>query len=392
MSTQNKPEVVVITGASAGIGRATARAFAREGAHIGLLARGRAGLEGAKRDVESLGGKALVLPTNVADPGAIERAADAVEKELGPIDIWVNDAMCSVFSPFSEIGPEEFKRVTEVTYLGFVYGTMAALKRMRPRNRGTIIQVGSALAYRGIPLQSAYCGAKHAIQGFTESVRCELLHDNCDVKLTMVQMPAVNTPQFDWVKSRLPHKPMPVPPIYQPEVAADAIVWAARHYRREWYVGGTTAFVIPANKVAPGLGDHYLADEKHGFASQQHDGPPEPGRRHNLFDPVDNDQDHGAHGVFDDQSSHSSVQLALSQQRGRIALGGLVGGIYLMLAHGASKFWRGSLIGMTLASLAAMGTSQARIERRFRSRPRSGIHERPASRAEHKGQVPEPIS
>src|SRR2546423_13049192 len=222
-----KPEVVVITGASAGLGRATARAFAREGARIGLLARGRDGLEGARRDVERLGGKALVLPTDVADAEEVERAAEAVEREFGPIDIWINNAMVSVFSPIKQMKPEEFRRVTEVTYLGAVYGTLAALKRMLPRNRGVIVQVGSALAYRAIPLQSAYCGAKHALEGFTESLRCELIHGKSAVRVTMVQLPALNTPQFGWVKSRLPRKAQPVPPIFQPEVAADSIHFAA---------------------------------------------------------------------------------------------------------------------------------------------------------------------
>ena len=245
-------------------GGATVQAFARQGAHIGLLARGRAGLEGARRDVEQLGGKGLALQTDVADPDQIEKAAAAVEEEFGPIDVWVNDAMCSVFSPVKEMTPADFKRVTEVTYLGFVYGTLAALKRMLPRNRGIIVQVGSALAYRGIPLKSAYCGGKHAIQGFTESLRCELSHDKSDVKITMVQMPALNTPQFDWVKSRLPRKPQPVPPIYQPEVAADAIVHAAHHYRREWFVGGSTVVAIQGNKIAPGFGDWYLAQQGYG--------------------------------------------------------------------------------------------------------------------------------
>ncbi|HEX8852257.1 MAG TPA: SDR family oxidoreductase, partial [Pyrinomonadaceae bacterium] len=218
MSDSHRPEVVVITGASAGVGRATVREFARRGAHIGLLARGLDGLEGARREVEAAGGRALVLPTDVADAEAVERAAEAVERELGPIDIWINNAMLSVFSPFDEVTAEEFRRVTEVTYLGTVYGTQAALRRMRPRDRGVIVQVGSALAYRGIPLQSAYCGAKHAIQGFNESLRCELLHDGSRVRVTMVQLPALNTPQFSWVKSRLPREPQPVPPIYQPEV------------------------------------------------------------------------------------------------------------------------------------------------------------------------------
>ena len=249
MASTNRPEVVVITGASAGVGRATVQAFARRGAHIGLLARGQAGLEGARRDVEELGGQAMVLPTDVSHPEQVEQAADAVERAFGPIDVWVNDAMCSVFSPAKEMTPADYRRVTEVAYLGFVYGTLAALKRMLPRNRGMIVQVGSALAYRGIPLQSAYCGAKHAIHGFTESVRCELIHDRSNVKITMVQMPALNTPQFDWVKSRLPRKPQPVPPIYQPEVAAEAIYHAAHHYRREWYVGGSTAVVIAGNKL-----------------------------------------------------------------------------------------------------------------------------------------------
>src|SRR5881227_4070516 len=265
-----KPEVVVITGASAGLGRATARAFAREGAHIGLLARGRDGLEGARRDVESLGGRALVLPTDVADAEQVERAAEAVEREFGPIDIWVNNAMVSVFSPVKEMEPEEYKRVTEVTYLGVVYGTLAALKRMLPRDRGVIVQVGSALAYRSIPLQSAYCAAKHAIQGFVDSLRCELLHDKSNVRVMMVQLPAMNTPQFSWVKSRLPRKSQPVPPIYQPEIAAEAIVYASHHPRREIYVGMPTVGAITVNKVVPGLLDQYLA--RFGYDSQQYDG------------------------------------------------------------------------------------------------------------------------
>ncbi len=224
-------EVVVVTGASAGVGRAIAQKFTKRGAHVGLLARGHAGLEGAKADVEKLGGKALIIPTDVADADQVEAAASQVEEIFGPIDIWINVAMASVFSPFKEMKPEEFKRVTEVTYLGQVYGTMAALHRMLPRDKGRIIQVGSALAYRGIPLQSAYCGSKHAIQGFTESVRCELIHDKSNVKITMVQLPAVNTPQFSWVKSRLPDKAQPVPPIYQPEVIADAVSYVTDHYR-----------------------------------------------------------------------------------------------------------------------------------------------------------------
>src|SRR5215208_6895503 len=245
MDEQNgKPEVVVITGASAGVGRATAVAFAKRGARVGLLARGRDGLEGARAEVESAGGKALLVPTDVSDAGAVERAARRIEEEFGPIDVWVNNAMTSVFSPVKEMTPEEFRRVTEVTYLGYVYGTLAALEQMLPRNRGHVVQVGSALAYRGIPLQSAYCGSKHAIQGFTESLRSELLHDRSDVQLTMVQMPALNTPQFGWVRSRLLRKAQPVPPIFQPEVAAEAIVHASRYPRREIWVGMPTLQAI----------------------------------------------------------------------------------------------------------------------------------------------------
>src|SRR5918999_34821 len=239
-------ETIVITGASAGVGRATARAFARRGARIGLLARGRDGLAAAEREVASAGGEALVLPVDVASPEQLEAAAVSVEENLGPIDVWVNNAMVSVFSPVAKMSTAEFQRVTEVTYLGYVYGTLTALKRMLARNKGIIVQVGSALAYRGIPLQSAYCGAKHAVQGFAESLRCELLHDGSHVALTMVQLPALNTPQFGWVKSRLPRKAQPVPPIYQPEVAAEAILWAAHHGRRELNVGFSTSVTILA--------------------------------------------------------------------------------------------------------------------------------------------------
>src|SRR5437867_4377682 len=253
-----EPEVVVVTGASAGVGRATVRAFARQGASVGLVARGREGLEAAAKEIEAEGGRALILPLDVADAYAVEEAATRVEAELGPIDVWVNNAMTSVFAPFKEVAADEFRRVTEVTYLGVVHGTMAALRRMLPRDRGSIVQVGSALAYRGIPLQSAYCGAKHAIQGFTESLRCELLHDHSHVRVCMVQLPALNTPQFEWVLSRLPNKPQPVPPIYQPQVAAEAIVWAAHHGRPEIWVGGTTVATILANEIAPRLLDHYL--------------------------------------------------------------------------------------------------------------------------------------
>lgn len=316
-----KPEVVVVTGASAGVGRATVQAFARRGAHIGLLARGKDGLEGARRDTEKLGGKGLVLPTDVSDPEQVERAATAVEDTLGPIDIWVNDAMVSVFSPVKEMTAEDYRRVTEVTYLGTVHGTLSALRRMLPRDRGMIVQVGSALAYRGIPLQSSYCAAKHAIQGFTESLRSELMHDKSNVRVTMVQMPGLNTPQFDWVKNRLPRKPQPVPPVYQPEVAAEAIYHAAHHYRREWYVGGSTATVITGNKIAPSFGDWYLS--KTGFQSQQTEEPASPNAPNNLYQPLPGD--HGAHGRFDHMAHRFSWQLWLDQHRGWVAAGGLLG-------------------------------------------------------------------
>lgn len=314
-----QPHVVVITGASAGVGRATAIAFARQGARIGLLARGEAGLAGAQREIEALGGTALAIPTDVADAAQVEAAAERIERELGPIGVWVNNAMASVFSPVREMTADEYRRVTEVTYLGFVYGTLAALKRMLPRDRGRIIQVGSALAYRGIPLQSAYCGAKHAIQGFCDSLRSELIHDGSNVRLTMVQMPALNTPQFGWVKSRLPKKAQPVPPIYQPEVAADAIVWVSQHYRRELYVGLPSVITIVGNKIAPALGDWYLA--RNGVQSQQTAAPRDPDQPHNLWQPVDADRDFGAHGTFDDRAYGWSPQLWASKHRGLISVG-----------------------------------------------------------------------
>lgn len=321
-------EVAVVTGATAGVGRAIVQKLAREGARIGLLARGQDGLDATKAEVERLGGQALAISTDVADAEAVEKAAEAVENEFGPIDLWINDAMTSVFAEFVDIEPEEYERVTDVCYHGTVHGTRAALKRMLPRDRGSIVLVGSALAYRGIPLQSAYCGAKHAIQGMFDSIRAELIHDDSNVTITMVQLPAVNTPQFGWVRSKLPNKAQPVPPIYQPEVAADAIVWAGRHGRREMYVGYSAVQAIVGNKIAPAVADHYLG--KNGVQSQQTDEPKEEGRPDNLFEPVPGD--HGAHGTFDDRATDRSLQLWASKNRGLLAaagagLAGLVGGI-----------------------------------------------------------------
>ena len=312
-----KNEVVVVTGASAGLGRAIARHFGSKGARVGLIARGVDGLEGAKREIEAAGSAALVLPTDVADADAVEAAAAKVEQEFGPIDIWVNNAMASVFSPVKEMQADEYKRVTEVTYLGVVYGTLSALKRMLPRDRGTIVQVGSALAYRSIPLQSAYCAAKHAIAGFTDSLRCELIHDHSNVRVTMVQMPALNTPQFGWVKSRLKHKAQPVPPIFQPEVGARAVYWAAHHNRRELYVGMPTVEAIEGNKVAPGLLDRYLG--RTGYDSQQTSQPEDPNRPNNLWEPVPGD--HGAHGTFGDRAHPRSYELWTARYRNWIAAG-----------------------------------------------------------------------
>ncbi len=307
-------QTVVITGASAGIGRATARLFGRRGASVVLVARGSAGLDAAAREVEEGGGKALPVPADIADPAAADAAAEQAESRFGAIDVWINVAFTSVFAPFSDITPDEFRRVTEVSYLGFVYGTMAALARMKPRDHGTIVQVGSALGYRSIPLQSAYCGAKHAINGFTEAVRCELMHERSNVRITVAQMPAVNTPQFSWVRSRLPRHPQPVPPIYQPEVAAAGVVYAADHPgRKQYWVGGTTAATIAAQKVAAPLLDRYLA--RTGYDSQQTGEHVGPGRPDNLWQPLDgpDGSDRGAHGVFDRRAHARSIQLWASQ-------------------------------------------------------------------------------
>jgi NADP-dependent 3-hydroxy acid dehydrogenase YdfG len=297
--------VVVVTGASAGVGRATARAFARQGAAVGLLARGEDGLEAARGEVESAGGRCVLARTDVADPEQVEDAAALVERELGPIDVWVNNAMTSVFSPASELEPAEAARVTAVTYLGSVYGTLAALRVMLPRNRGVIVQVSSALAFRAIPLQSVYCGAKHAAKGFLESVRTELLHDDSRVRVTMVHLPALNTPQFELVRTRLPRHPQPVPPVYQPEVAAEAIVWAAEHAPRDLFVGASTVAAVTANKLVPGLVDRYLAHT--GYDAQQTSEPVEADRPDDLWAPVPGD--HGAHGRFGRPARRRSVHL-----------------------------------------------------------------------------------
>ena len=316
MSKSNVSEVVVITGASAGVGRATAQKFGERGARVGLLARGEDGLEGAKRDVKNAGGEAVTVQTDVAEIDQVEEAADIVEDTFGPINVWVNCAMTSVFSEVREMDAEEYRRVTEVTYLGYVHGTLTALNRMESRNKGSIVQVGSALAYRGIPLQSAYCGAKHAIKGFTESLFTELLHDDSGINVSMVHLPGVNTPQFTWTKSRLPNKPQPVPPIYQPEVAADAIVWAAHHDRRELYVGRPTLKTIFGEKLVPRFLDRFLAHN--AYESQQTDEPMESDRQYNLWEPVAGDR--GARGPFDDRAKQRSGQLWLTTHRKTVGL------------------------------------------------------------------------
>jgi len=335
--TSSQPEAVVVTGGTAGIGRATAREFARHGCNVAVLARGQDGLEATKRDIEDLGGRALAIPTDVADWKAVEAAADQVERELGPIDVWVNNAFAGIFSKFMDVTPEEYDRVTQVTYLGQVNGTRAALKRMLPRDKGAIVLVGSALAYRGIPLQSAYCGAKHAIQGFIDSIRSELLRAKSKVTITMVQMPGVNTPQFDWIRAKLPGQPRPVGKVYQPEVAGRAIYFAAHDGRKEMLVGLPTIEAVWGNKVASSAMDDYLAAT--GFASQQRPERVSPDRRDNLFDPVPGD--HGAHGSFDDEAVDSSAELWISEHKSQLGIAALgaaaLAGAGFMLAAGRDK-------------------------------------------------------
>jgi NAD(P)-dependent dehydrogenase (short-subunit alcohol dehydrogenase family) len=324
--------VVVVTGGTAGIGRATAREFATNGYDVAILARGKDGLAATKRDVEDLGRRALAIPTDVADWKAVEEAADRIERELGPIDVWVNNAFAGIFSRFMDVTPEEYERVTRVTYLGQVNGTRAALKRMLPRDSGKIVLIGSALAYRGIPLQSAYCGAKHAIQGLIDSVRSELLHDKTNVSITMVQLPGVNTPQFDWIRAKLPGQPRPVGKVYQPEVAARAIYFAAHTDRKEVEVGMPAVKAIWGNKIASSALDHYLAAT--GFKSQQRPKRVKPDREDNLFEPVPGD--HGAHGSFDEEAVDTSAELWISEHKKQIGFAALgaaaIAGAGFMLA------------------------------------------------------------
>jgi short-subunit dehydrogenase len=309
-------QIVAVTGASGGIGRAIAHAFAKRGAHVGLIARGRDSLEAAAGEVRSLGGQALVVPADVADHEQVERAASTIEERLGPIDVWVNDAMATVFAPVVQTDAAEFKRATEVTYLGTVHGTMAALRRMTERDAGTIVQVGSALSYRAIPLQAAYCGAKFAIRGFTDSLRTELMADRSRVRITMVQLPGTNTPQFNWCRSKLPRHPKPVPPIYQPEIAAEAVYWAALHRRRELWVGQSTVRTIVGSTLAPWAADRYLA--RTAITGQQVDDLPVcPDRPDNLYEPLPAKA--ATHGIFGDQAVSSSPQLWAAMHRRLLA-------------------------------------------------------------------------
>ena len=327
---KSRSEVVVITGSSAGVGRATAHRFAKAGAKIALLARGSRALHGAAEEVRAMGCQVLAIPTDVSNADQVEAAADRIEQELGPIDIWINAAMATIFAPVSEIKPEEFQRATNVTYMGAVHGTMSALKRMRPRNRGQIVQVGSALAYRSVPLQSAYCGAKFAIRGFTDALRVELMHEKSDVGVTMVQLSAFNTPQFQWGRTRLPRRPQPVPPIYQPEVAAEGIYYAAHHRRRELWVGYPAVKAIIGNGLVPWLADKILA--RQGYSGQMDDHPVPADRPDNLFEPVDHD--FGTHGRFDERSRRFSPQLWANTHRRRVAAG--VVGVALLVTQAMS--------------------------------------------------------
>lgn len=316
MQTRRK-KIVVVTGASAGVGRATAIAFAKKGATLALLARGLDGLQGAAREIEELGGKVLIIQADVSDAAQVEAAAERVERELGPIDVWVNNAMVTVFSKAMDMTAEEYRRVTEVSYLGTVHGTLSALRRMRPRNRGSIIQVGSALAYRGIPIQSAYCAAKFAVRGFTDSVRVELMHEKSAIQLTMVQLAAFNTPQFQWARHHINAEPTPLPPIFQPEIAAKAIVWCANHKRRELYVGFPALKTILGNKLFPALADRMARDQ--AVSGQKDDElPGQASREGNLFDPVPGD--HGSHGRFDDEAKMFSWQLFMTLNRVPLAI------------------------------------------------------------------------
>jgi short-subunit dehydrogenase len=328
------PRLVAITGASSGVGRATAREFARTGATVGLVARGEDGLDACAQEVRALGERPVVLSCDVAEADQVQAVAERLEREHGPIDVWVNNAMATVFGEVQTITAEEYLRVTEVTYLGVVYGTLTALRTMLPRDEGVIVQVGSALAYRGIPLQSAYCAAKHAIQGFTESLRCELLHQSSGVRVTMVQLPALNTPQFETVRAHTSHHPQPVAPVYEPELAARAILAAAEHpARREWWVGGSTALSVIGNAIAPGVGDRYLA--RAGYEAQLAADTIPPDRPDNLFGPVPGD--HGARGRFSEESSEHSAQWSLTRHRRLLGVAGMASA----LAGAASAKRRG---------------------------------------------------
>jgi NAD(P)-dependent dehydrogenase (short-subunit alcohol dehydrogenase family) len=328
----------VITGGTAGVGRATVREFAARGVDVAIMARGEDGLLAAAGEASQAGVRAIPIEVDVADAGALQDAAERAERELGPIDAWVNCAFASVFATFDDITAEEFQRITDVTYLGFVNGTRSALSLMRTRDRGAIVQVGSALAYRGIPLQTAYCGAKHAIQGFTESLRCELLHEHSGIRVTMVQLPGLNTPQFSWVLARMSRRPQPVAPIYPPEVAARAIVHAAFHpRRREYWVGSSTAATLIANAIAPGLLDRYLA--RTNFQAQQSDNPRRRSDPVNLWEPADESADFGAHGRYRDHEVHRDPQPWASRHHGAVAAG-MAAGVAAGLAGTAAKLRR----------------------------------------------------